>query len=117
MDETLNPINLDRLRDISDGDREFEGELIELFVEDQRTRLTELLDAIDRHDCTRVRELSHAVKGASANIGAETLREIALRLEQMGHDEHLDEARPALRELETGFQAIRQYLLTYHQQA
>ena len=64
------------------GDREAVAEIVAEYAADAPRRLTELREALAAGDAELVRRQAHTLKGASANVGAEALREAALGLEQ-----------------------------------
>ncbi|KAL6064472.1 Response regulator [Balamuthia mandrillaris] len=81
--------HLDQLLQYSDGDHEFEEDLIEEYkgeFERMTTSLEPLLQAgiagenPDHEACVR---LAHDVKGSSANIGAEGVRQVGKEMEDL----------------------------------
>ena len=77
-------INWARLRESAAEDPEFERELIEMFLDDQSLRVAAIESAIRQSDMEILQREAHAEKGASASMGAERLREVALALETAG---------------------------------
>ena len=65
-------------------DREFYRELLELFLEDARQRLTLLESALAAGDLREVAATAHSIKGAAANLAAGRAREIAYAIESGG---------------------------------
>ena len=82
-----------------DGDEEIAREVAEAFVESGRELLAQLEAAVPRSDAAQVRLHAHSLKGAAANIGARTLADLALHIEEAGREERLDEAARLLPEL------------------
>jgi len=76
--------------DLADGlaragdDREFYRELLDLFLEDARQRLTRLESALSAGDLQEVAATAHGIKGAAANLAALRAREIACAIESRG---------------------------------
>ncbi len=93
------PIYWARIDAIAEGDREFANELLNTFVESTRTTLRELRAAADRNDRTAVARCAHKLKGASGNIGANRLQQLASDLERSAP--HISE-----RELESRLDAF-----------
>jgi two-component system, sensor histidine kinase and response regulator len=76
------PIDWHALLDGLDGDEEFVRQLIILFIEDGRNSLEQIAAAVKAGDYGALSERAHSLKGASANLLAETARRAAERLEQ-----------------------------------
>ena len=66
------------------GDEELVREITEMFLADLPVQLEELAAAVSSGDCLLAGQLAHGVKGASANVGGEALREMAFELEKAG---------------------------------
>ncbi|MDP9426112.1 MAG: Hpt domain-containing protein [Actinomycetota bacterium] len=81
-----------------------------LFLEDAPPRLEALRTALDEGDARRVKEVSHALKGSSSNMGASRMAEICARLEEAGTLGDLIEAPDLLKRLETEFAQARSAL-------
>ncbi len=78
------PINQAHLEMVSGGDREFEQELLQVFTLDAGEQLQQIHQAIADQNGEKLRQISHRLKGASANVGAETFCQIVQELEQLG---------------------------------
>ncbi len=76
------PINLEYLNQISEGDQEFELELLNLFIEDAESHLGAAITAIINQDYKALEREAHHLKGSSGNVGAQNMRELAYALEQ-----------------------------------
>jgi signal transduction histidine kinase/DNA-binding response OmpR family regulator len=72
------------------GDNELLDEVIAVFIDDIPGQLEELEQALDDRDAELVRLKAHRIKGASANIGAQAVRETALEIEHASRDGQLD---------------------------
>ena len=64
-----------------DNDYELYKEIIEFFLNDFPMHVQKLEQALAEQDTATILFQSHTIKGASANIGANTLREIAGKIE------------------------------------
>ena len=89
------PVDLARLNEITDGDAEFAHELASTFVASGEQVLHEIHAALATFDRTALGRAAHKLKGASANIHAEHLRDLAYSLETQAGQ--LDQ--PRLKEL------------------
>ncbi|HEY3282434.1 MAG TPA: response regulator, partial [Armatimonadota bacterium] len=90
-----------------DGDEEFVGEVVEAFLEDAPPRVSRLRAALSDGDFTVIREEAHSIKGASANIEARALSQIALDLEIAGRDNALDRAIPLVEQLSQAMESFQ----------
>jgi two-component system sensor histidine kinase/response regulator len=79
-------IDREALRELTGGDAEFERELAETFVSSGDRCLAEIIAALKVSDLDTVRKRAHALKGASANIHALELSQVASRLESAARD-------------------------------
>lgn len=103
----LNHLDWSHLHTLSDNDTTFEMTLLELFVEDCQAKLQELKDAIAQTDITRIERLSHYIKGASANIGAEYMQHYAHQIEQQVRQTQLTCFDLEMNRLETSFNIVQ----------
>jgi len=113
-DEPLDAaVDFERLRTVTGGDVELVRELVDTYVEDTEQRMCRLDQAIQSGVAAEVRIEAHSIKGASANMGADAVRDIAFRIEQMGAQESLDEASSALGQLRARFAVARDLFEKY----
>jgi HPt (histidine-containing phosphotransfer) domain-containing protein len=85
------------------GDHEIYHEIIDLFLEDVIKQVRALEDAIHRGDAPGVQRQAHTLNGASANVGAAGLAEIAFQLERAGERHDLSRAGEMLDCIKTEF--------------
>jgi HPt (histidine-containing phosphotransfer) domain-containing protein len=85
---------------VLDGDRESAAEIAADFLDDLPVQLSGLREAVAAGDAVRVRRRAHALKGASASVGAEALRQLAAGLEQSAAAGVLDGASTVVAEVE-----------------
>jgi HPt (histidine-containing phosphotransfer) domain-containing protein len=64
-----------------EGDRELYEEILNIYVEDTPQQLSEIAQAFQRQDRKVVERAAHSLKSSSANVGAESVRAVALELE------------------------------------
>jgi histidine phosphotransfer protein HptB len=76
-------IDWEQLHQVSEGDRDFEIELLAMLAEDVRERLTELRRTIVTNNFEDLKSEAHYIKGASANVGIVTVSSIAKKLEDL----------------------------------
>lgn len=106
-------MELTRIQEIASGDRDFERELIEIFIASARNHLRALDSALRKRDFSLVEQEAHSLKGASANIGAERMKEIALEIEEVGSTGDLKPALEAFERLKSEFSRVCRCLQDY----
>jgi two-component system sensor histidine kinase/response regulator len=89
--ERAAPVDLGRLNELTDSDAEFAYELACTFIASGEQVMEEIQAALAAADRGLLSRAAHKLKGASANIHAESLRELAHSLE--ANAAHLDQPR------------------------
>lgn len=85
-------IDWEHLHQISDGNLEFERELLKTFAADTQVRLTEMVVAIAHQDLLKLEYAAHHIKGTTANLGLTRMYAIASKLEKQVRAKSLEEA-------------------------
>ena len=75
-------IDISRIQETSDGDIEFEIELIEMYLEDAKDHIGHIGTHISNNNSSGLKQSAHTLKGSSANIGAVGMQEAASHLER-----------------------------------
>jgi two-component system, sensor histidine kinase and response regulator len=101
------PVDMARLDEVTAGDRELRGELIDMFLADTEERFAVLETAIARQNAEELNRTAHSLKGSCANLGVETLQALALALEGMGKENRLDEAPETFEQLKTEYEVVK----------
>jgi CheY-like chemotaxis protein len=71
------------IADIAGASAAFANELVDLFILDARGRVESLSSALDARDREALRNVAHALKGASGTVGARRLATMCQTLEQL----------------------------------
>lgn len=108
---TCDPVNLSNLRDITGGDTEIEKELFQVFLDSAQDCLTALATSCTQGDAETWRKQSHAFKGISYNLGAETLGDIC-RTAQDSATSDIKDKRVMLAAMQHEFSRVQDYLRT-----
>jgi signal transduction histidine kinase/DNA-binding response OmpR family regulator len=82
------------------------GEVLRGFLEEADQHLPRLQQAIDAGDAKSLSRGAHALKSSTANLGAEVLSALYRRLEGMGRNHELEEARGLLAELRDAHESV-----------
>lgn len=79
--------NLDKIREMADGDEEFIQSVISVFLEEVPADLGGLEAAVTSGDFDQIYKLSHKIKPNVDLLGMEPTRAKALEMETMGKNE------------------------------
>jgi histidine phosphotransfer protein HptB len=99
-----------QLYQLSDGNQDFEVELIKLFFVETKTLLASLSGAIVTQNIQHVEHLAHQIKGSSGNIGFRSMSAIADQLERQARQQNLTLAPRLLQELTQWILEIQKFL-------
>lgn len=111
----LPAIDWAHLHQLSDGNPEFELELLRLFVEDSWQHLTALKQSViallnpggqNQNNFWQAERVAHYLMGASANVGAWKVQQAADLLEQQFRSHITEGVSHLLVELETGLMQV-----------
>jgi PAS domain S-box-containing protein len=100
-------LDLDHLHPLSGGDRRFETRLLSVFLKEAGEKVPALVAAVAAGDEQRTAEVSHALKGAAASVGARRLADLAERFQQAGRSGNLEPVRDLVDSLAEEFEAVR----------
>jgi len=89
------------------GDEELANEILGKFLEDAPRKFTALKEALDNGDIGLVQREPHTLKGASANIGAVSLQEMAYQIEVAGEARDLVKAGSLAAQLDKQFEVLK----------
>ena len=103
------PVNLDRILEVIDGDRDLLKQLVEIFLNDTDEHSALLGQAVDAADADTIMKEAHRIKGGSGQIGAEQLQSIAARIENMGRENQLQGIAEAFAELENEYKKVHTF--------
>lgn len=92
------------------GDEGLVRELMPVCIQDNRTRLAALIEAVEAKDAANVKLYAHAIKGSNANLGAERLSEAAKSLEHLAAAGDLSRAEELLQEIRTQFERLETFV-------
>ena len=104
------PVNLGRITDNFGDDHEFLREVYTLYLDDCSEHMTGLEQSVVNRDVDTCSRLAHAVKGASANIGAEQVQMIASDLEEYARESDHSRIVDSFEALQSEFDVARKFL-------
>jgi signal transduction histidine kinase/CheY-like chemotaxis protein/HPt (histidine-containing phosphotransfer) domain-containing protein len=89
------------------GDEELARHLAGDFIESLPEQLSTLASAIDQSDAQAARLAAHAIKGAAANLGCESVRDFASKVETMSQNGSLEPASEVMRQFAVVLESVR----------
>ncbi|MEW6326132.1 MAG: response regulator [Thermodesulfobacteriota bacterium] len=104
------PISLEVALKRAMGDREFLEGMLQQFTTNTSKHVETLRVALEQSDAEVLQREAHTLKGAAANLSADRIAAVALRLEQMGRDRKLLAGEQTLRELEDELACLKTYI-------
>jgi HPt (histidine-containing phosphotransfer) domain-containing protein len=110
-DEALDGTQIEMLRSLDDGEGAVMGEIIDQYLVQTAEGRTELARLVADGDAEACRLAAHALRGASANVGATGLAAIGAALEARGKESQLDGAGALVDEFDGEFDRVRDALL------
>jgi signal transduction histidine kinase/HPt (histidine-containing phosphotransfer) domain-containing protein len=104
------PVEMDRLRDLTDGSADNMRELVELFFKQTAQQLAQLETAARENKADDVRRVAHSCAGASATLGMIRLVPMFRDLEKQGASGTLTNATQVCENAVREFKIIQQFL-------
>jgi two-component system, sensor histidine kinase and response regulator len=98
--------DMSRAMKIVDGNKTLFKEISDMFFKDLPDNLAKINGCIAGGDAYNLERTAHSLKGSVGNLGAKRSYEAAYRLEKMGNEKKLDDAREAFDELEKELAAL-----------
>jgi HPt (histidine-containing phosphotransfer) domain-containing protein len=95
-----------RLRELTDGDAEFERELLEAFVTSARELMAELRAGLMARNAAGIARDAHSLKGVSLNVGATSLAKFAAELEMTARGGNVEPIDLVLEQLRSEERAL-----------
>jgi HPt (histidine-containing phosphotransfer) domain-containing protein len=103
-------IDWQQLRQLSEGNEEFERELLHIFVTETRSLLQQAQQAILRNDAPPLSHIAHQIKGGSGNIGMHEIVRVARELEQSAQTEDWESAANQLAQIRRSLNDVQNLL-------
>ena len=86
------PVDLERLRELTDGTEGGLGELVALYLEQTTLQMEQLVTAVRHRQADSVRRIAHSCAGASVTCGVRDLVPLLRHLERLGTEANLANA-------------------------
>ncbi|MEM9539703.1 MAG: PAS domain S-box protein [Cyanobacteria bacterium P01_E01_bin.42] len=105
-------INLEQLDAITDGDLEFQAELLQSFLEDARVDVLQAKQALQDKKPDVLGQKVHRIKGAAANLAITELAHISAVLETQARENQFENPDRLLAKMEELIEEVHQFLET-----
>lgn len=104
------PVDRDRLYELSRGDAEFQIELLQAFVDDAQIYLQDGKLVLKAVDCETIIRRAHQLKGGSATVAISLMPDLAARLESQARSNQLQGADELIVELEKALERVKAFI-------
>jgi HPt (histidine-containing phosphotransfer) domain-containing protein len=108
----LDPVALERLREMAGGDAAFLEEMFETFLADAPGMLAEMRQSLEQGDAATLRRAAHSLKSNSADFGAKVLSDLCREVEMLAKAGTLDGVTEKLASIEAEWAQVRAALET-----
>lgn len=105
----ISPLDFDTAVKEFDGDKELLVEVLNGFLENVGIQISTLHQALTDRKAEIVMREAHSIKGGAANLTANKLSNAALKLEEVGRSNSLENGFTILKELETQYNQLSDY--------
>ncbi|HSG69834.1 MAG TPA: response regulator, partial [Planctomycetaceae bacterium] len=109
-DEGVFQLDRDSIMKRLGGDEELFSSFIEVFLEDAPQLIEQVRSGIAEHDSNLVQRSAHSPRGLAANFNAESVIDLAARLENAGKEGNFSEANSLLPQLHHALDHLRETL-------
>jgi len=93
------------------GDAELAMAVVKRFLEDMPRQIEALKGFLESGDAAAAQRQAHTIKGASANVGGERLRNAALQVETAVRNGDLSRAASLIPEIDLQFDRLKEAML------
>jgi histidine phosphotransfer protein HptB len=104
------PIDWQQLRLLSEGNEEFELELLNMFVTETRSLLQQARHVILSQNPSPLAHIAHQIKGGSGNIGMREIVRVARELEQSAQSEDWESAANQVEQINRSLNYVQDFL-------
>jgi PAS domain S-box-containing protein len=104
------PVDLERLDELSQGDVEFQRELLQVFIEDALIYLEGIKFALSQEDYVMLARRAHQLKGSSATVAIRKMPELAAKLESQAQNNQMLGAVALVQEIEKILECLKAFV-------
>jgi len=104
------PVDFEAIKQRVGGGEELVNQLINAYLDQSEELIDNLTQAAKNENIEKITDVAHTLKGASANIEAQPLKEISKKIEEKGKDKKLEDALGLIPELRNKLDKLREYI-------
>lgn len=101
--ETIDDVQFEEMRELLDEDF---TDLVKAFILDSKARVQEIQKAYAEDDNATGYDAVHALKGASANLGAPLLADLCYKLQMQCRGRNINDSRALIESIENELKAV-----------
>ena len=113
MTEVKEPIDMEEIMEILDGDKELLIECFDEFLSSMSQTLAEIQSAIEQENASNLDESAHRLKGSLKYIAAGTAADVAYQLETLGKQKNLSQANSIFPSLCEECEKVKDFMERY----
>jgi CheY-like chemotaxis protein len=106
------PVDMDRMKDLTDGNADGLRELVEMFLQQTHKQFGQIATAIRENKADEVRRVAHSCAGASATLGMTHLVPKLRELEKLGASGALPDAGKLCQAAQDEYTRVQEFLKT-----
>jgi len=110
-EKAISPIDFSSSLERLEGDELFLKELLGIYIEDFPKKYGSLKDAINHENFKVIQEIGHCLKGSSANLSLNLLKETGFQMELAGREKNIEKAKTTFIELKKEFTRLKRFLV------
>lgn len=104
------PMELQEVLDRVGHEKEFLGQLIDLYRQEFSDKYSRLKQAVEKKEFASIQEIGHSLKGSSGNLSLKPLHHVSWRMEKAGKNKNLTQTRKLLSQLKEEFERWEKFL-------
>ena len=101
-------VNIEQFEDMRDLLEEDLADLVQVYFTDAQQRIIKLRQAQQEADNANGFELSHALKGASANLGTTQLMNLSSQLQELCREQRISDSAQLIEDIATALDSAEQ---------
>lgn len=113
----IDPINPSWLKSMASTKKDFTKKLFTVFIRDEPKRVIKIREAFENRNFKELKYLAHSLKGASATMGADRVKEACLQLEKSALEEHEEKIEQNLKVLEKEMSHVYEFMRKFLNEA
>lgn len=102
-------VDLNEVLERVQNDKDLLLELFDIFLEDCPAKIASLKDAVSAKDLSKLRDVAHSMKGASANIAAKRINASFLQMEQLAKNNTVTGIEQLLKDIDGQINDLKVY--------